>query len=198
MREVPVPGEALSVVWRGTTPESLRGRLHAINDEAAVLEGVSSVSLAPGTEVMLVAGEVGHRQVAKGRYVGHRCGLVFFSVTTRFRPFDLRGQPRYAASAPAEVRTPPGNTVQRGRMLDISLGGVAVEVGEQPPGRLVEARLHLFGYSATLPCEVVGAEPKGGRIVLHLKFQALTHPQRAFVRNAIEHLANRVRLARAS
>jgi len=199
MREVPAPGEPVSVIWRGSSPENVRGRLHAIHGGGVSVQiAQPALPIEPQTEVMLVAGEIGNRLVAKARYFGCHSGLGLFGLVTRFHPFDLRGQTRYPVVAPAEVRSRLAQAWVSGRILDISLGGAAIEVGERPAGRRVEARLQLFGYSATLPCGVVDVGERGTRVVLHLKFEPLTHLQQAFVRNAVEYLANQASLARAS
>ena len=108
-----------------------------------------------------------------------------FSLEHLFRPFDLRGQPRYPVLARAEVRPTIGPTRHPAMVLDISSGGLAVEVPHRPSGSSVEVLMRCFGYSATLPCTIVGSTDYEARSVLHLRFAELSLTQQAFVRNVI-------------
>lgn len=196
---MPVTGTTVAVIWRSKAgPGSARGRLRTIAGDGVAVDIDGELPWEPDSEVLLVAGEVGHRQVAKARYVMSRGNVAIFNLTVHFRPFDLRGQTRYPVFAKTEVRSVLGQSRQSGQVLDISLGGLAVEVGSKPGGKIVEVPLQLYGYAATLPCEVVGAAGEEGHVILHLKFAELTPAQLAFVRNALERLQGEISLSQAS
>ncbi|MGE5596004.1 MAG: PilZ domain-containing protein [Hyphomicrobiales bacterium] len=196
--ELPV-GSPITVIWRQPEPGSLPGVLQRLDDVAVVVDMAGAAPWPPGQEVLLVAGELGHRMVAKAAFAGPDGEGVAFTVTRPFLPFDARGQTRYPLSARTEVRSVLGQSRTPGQVLDISLGGLAVEVTTRPGGKTVEVPLQYSGYSATLPCEVVGVNENGPRPVLHLKFLPLTAPQQAFVRFVLAGLESQYeRLPKAS
>lgn len=199
MGAIPVPGTTIAVIWRGAgAPGSARGRLRTISGDGVAVDIDGELPWERDAEVLVVAGEVGHRQVAKARYLLNRGNVAIFTVLAPFRPFDLRGQTRYPVLAKTEVRSVLGHSRHPGQVLDISLGGLAVEVGSKPGGKMVEVPLQLYGYAATLPCEIVGTAGDEGHVILHLKFVGLTTTQQAFVRNVVDHLQGEISLSQAS
>jgi hypothetical protein len=196
---MPLPGVAVAVIWRNASaPGSARGRLRTLSGDGAAVDIDGDLPWKPGAEVLLVAGEVGSRLVAKARFHASRGNAAIFTLAGGFHPFDLRGQARYPLLARTEVRSVLGQSRQPGQVLDISLGGLAVEVATKPGGKMVEVPLQLYGYAATLLCEIVGTAGEEGHIVLHLQFATLTPPQRAFVRNVVQRLQREINLSRAS
>jgi hypothetical protein len=69
--------------------------------------------------------------------------------------------------------------------MDVSMGGMAVTVETRPGGKALQVVLTANGYSATLPCETVGASESDDVTLLHLRFEELTASQRAFVRQLV-------------
>ncbi len=139
----------------------------------------------PGEEVALIAGEPGARFVSLGRLLQARANVASFEVVAPWKPLDLRATPRYPTRIAVEVRSVLGQSRQPGTIIDISLGGMAVEVATKPGGREVAIVTRLAAYSATLPCEIVGTSRGQDSTTLHLKFGELTAAQRAFVRNLV-------------
>ena len=90
----------------------------------------------------------------------------------------------------AEVRSVLGTSRQRGAVLDVSTGGMAVAVEARPGGRAVEVHIAANGYAASLPCETVGVTQQEESAILHLRFDALSAPQQAFVRQLIASAAH--------
>lgn len=187
------------MIWRtGSSPGAASGRLRTISGEGVALHIDGDLPWQPETEVLVVLGEIGHRQVARARHVMSRGSIAVFNLLTHFRPFDLRGQTRYPLFATTEVRSLAVQSRHPGRVLDISLGGLAVEVATNPLGKQVEVPLHIHGFKATLPCEIVGVAGEEGHFILHLKFASLTPPQQAFIRHVVDHLQCEAALQHAS
>lgn len=138
-----------------------------------------------GEEVVIITGEPGSRLLASGALVQARASVASFELKTRWKPLDLRTEARYPASLSAEVRSVLGNSRQAGTIIDVSPGGMAVEVPSKPGGREVAVVTQAGAYAATLPCEIVKSRPVGEAVVLNLKFRDLTSAQQAFVKNIV-------------
>jgi hypothetical protein len=136
-------------------------------------------------ELLLIAGTPGKRWVASGRFTAAQGEVVGFTLAGSWQPFDIRKSPRVAADLQAEVRSVLGQSKQPGRLIDISAGGMAVSVATKPGGSMLEVGIWANGYAAQLPCEVISTSPAGDAVVLHLKFQPLSPPQQAFVRQVV-------------
>ena len=139
-------------------------------------------------ELLLIAGTPGKRWVSTGRFTAAQGEVVGFTLGSGWQPFDIRSSPRVAADLQAEVRSVLGQSKQPGRLIDISLGGMAVSVAAKPGGSALEVGIWANGYAAQLPCEVISTSQRDGAVVLHLKFQPLSPPQQAFVRQVVSTL----------
>lgn len=134
---------------------------------------------------LVICGRIGNRFVASARCSGTKDGVFGFQLALPWRPFDGRLAPRYEMSLQAEVRSVLGGSRQTGRLVDISLGGAAVEVSVRPGGKSLELGLTSGGFSSRLPCEVMNTTGEEGAVVLHLRFEALAPPQIAFLRRLV-------------
>lgn len=188
MNDILGPGSGIAVVWRGQNSGSARGLVRNVSETAIAVEFDTPMPWEPEQELLLIAGAGSTRCIARAHFVTMRERTAIFSLHHTFRPFDLRGQPRFPVLARAEVRPVLGQTRHPGMVLDISSGGLAVEVGQRPSALAVEVLMAVFGYSATLPCNVVGSSDGEGRTVLHLSFADLSLTQQAFVRSVISQL----------
>ena len=157
-------------------------------------------SFAEGRSFLLINGQLGSRTVARGHWVRSEGSVAVFRLEAAFAPFDARKAARIPTNLLIEVRSAIGGSRQPGTMVDVSQGGMAVVVDAKPGGKSIFVVLAADGYSATLPCETVGAREQGEQTLLHLRYEELTASQTAFVR----HLVNWARqaldpgLARAS
>jgi hypothetical protein len=145
----------------------------------------SAAEFGPEEPLLLLTGGVGSRQVARARFGGSQNGVTAFRLKSQFRSFDARSSTRVPMEIDAEVRSVLGSSRQRGVVLDVSPGGMAVAVATRPGGRAVEVLLAANGYAASLPCETVGVTQQEESAILHLRFEALSAPQQAFVRQLI-------------
>lgn len=135
--------------------------------------------------LLLLIGGVGSRQVARARFTGSQSGVFAFRLKAEFRAFDARSGARIPMEIDAEVRSVLGSSRQRGSVLDVSAGGMAVAVETRPGGRAIEVHVAANGYAASLPCETMGVTQQEESVILHLRFEALSAPQAAFVRGLI-------------
>jgi hypothetical protein len=138
---------------------------------------------------MLILGVPGSRTFAICSFVAAKTDVAAFRINTHWRPLDLRKDRRFQTDLQAEVRSVLGTSRQPGRLVDVSLGGLAVAVESRPGGSQLDVNLWNGGYSALVPCELVRATPnEKGQTVLHLRFRDLTPPQQAFVRQFVASL----------
>lgn len=192
MGELPDPGSTVAVVWRGAAPGTAYGVLRGASDPALAVELTCAIPWSPGDAVMLVVSENGSRQLARARFVAVRGQVALFRLDQPFHRFDLRGQSRFPLTARVEVRSRLSMTRHPGVVIDMSTGGMAVEVTTKPTGKALDVAVQVGGYGATLPCETVGTGGDDGHAILHLKFVGLTASQLAFVRNVILDLETEV------
>jgi hypothetical protein len=138
-----------------------------------------------GETLLLICGSLGARLMTRGVWVRSQGDIAAFQLTGAFQPFDARKTQRVPADLSAEVRSVIGNSRQRGTVMDVSIGGLAVAVPTKPGGRSLEVVVSANGFSAALPCETVGVSPMEDYVILHLRFDELTASRQAFVRQLV-------------
>jgi hypothetical protein len=190
MADTVSPGSPVVVMQRSTTsPVQYQGVLVNGRELVVALRITADHTFEQGEEVLLVAGELGRRKVTAARFVSDRDGVSILRLLRGWQEFDARSNPRLPAGLKAEVRSVLGSSRQPATILDVSLGGMGVEVAAKPGGREIEVHLVADGFAARLPCESVGTEESPNGILLHLRFRELTAAQQAFVRNLVGTLA---------
>ncbi len=190
MASVVAPGTPITIVRRSSPPEQWTATVVvAREDSLAARVSGPPPAWQPGGEYMVIQGAQGARTFAMCSFVASRNEVAAFRLTTHWRPLDLRKDRRYPVDLQVEVRSVLGTSRQPGRLLDISMGGLAVAVESRPGGSQLEVSLWNGGYAASVPCELVRPTPApDGRTVLHLRFRELTPPQHAFIRQFIASL----------
>jgi len=186
------PGSAVTIVKRSTPPEQWSATVVVSREDSIAARAASPpAAWDPGHSYMISFGPQGARLYAICSFVASKDEIAAFRLTTPWRQLDRRAHRRHTIDLPLEVRSVLGSSRQSGRLIDISLGGLAVRVETRPGGSQLEVNLWNGGYAATVPCELVRAEegPQGGHI-LHLRFRDLSAPQNAFVRQFIASLAS--------
>ena len=193
MAQFPVPGTPVTVVLRSTQPAQWAGEVAAVRDGGlAVRIDGAMPAWDPDAEYVLVALDGTRRMTQRAAYIGHTERAVAFRSLGPWQQVYRRQYPRYRAEYRVEVRSVLGSSRQDGRMVDISMGGMAVRVPSRPGGRQVQVRVWAGAFSSELLCAVVGAEEQDGEVLLRLQFVELLPAQRAFVRQVVEELAARV------
>lgn len=168
-------------------PQQLVGTVHSARPQAIVGRLPADSRFQPGEALLLISGTIGSRMVAKARYAGAQGELFVFQLTSEFQPFDVRRAARVPVELTAEVRSVLGNSRQKGAILDVSTGGLAVAVGTRPGGRAIEVLITANGFSASLPCQTVSTTEHEECVILHLRFDKLAPAQDAFVRHLVAH-----------
>ncbi len=190
MVSVVAPGTPVTIVRRSSPPEQWTATVVVAREESIAARVTDPpAAWQPDTDYMVIQGSQGARTFAICSFVAAKNDVAAFRLTTHWRPLDLRKDRRYPADLQVEVRSVLGTSRQPGRLVDISMGGLAVAVETRPGGSQLEVSLWNRGYSASVPCELVRATPAAnGHTVLHLRFRELTPPQQAFVRQFIASL----------
>jgi hypothetical protein len=174
------------VVEMGAVPPvQSSGTVVTVNSQAVAVRFPDGITFSPGKALLLITGVIGSRHVARGTWAGTRDGVSVFKLASAFRPFDARKDGRVPLQIRGEVRSVLGGSRQPCTILDVSAGGMAVTVASRPGGKSLQVVLTANGYSATLPCETVGASETDDETLLHLRFEELTASQRAFVRQLV-------------
>ncbi|GIW18574.1 MAG: hypothetical protein KatS3mg064_1731 [Tepidiforma sp.] len=190
MTSFPVPGTPVTVVLRSRDPAQWPGEVAAVRDGGVAVRIAGAMpAWDPNGTYVLVALDGSVRVSQPAAYIGHTERAVAFRSLGPWQPVDRRAHPRFAANYRAEVRSVLGNSRQDGRLVDISMGGMAVRVGSRPGGRQVQVRVWAGPFSSELLCMVVGAEEDENGVVLRLQYTDLLPAQRAFVRQVVEGLA---------
>jgi hypothetical protein len=134
---------------------------------------------------VIICGMPGSRSTAEASYVARNADVAAFKLLSRWKPLDLRRDPRFSTDLQAEVRSVLGSSRQPGRIIDISMGGAAVAVESRPGGSQLEISVATNGYAARILCDVQSSSQAGTETVLHLRFRDLTPPQQAFIRQLV-------------
>ncbi len=164
-------------------PCQFKGALVALDGGEATVRIAGGAKFAAEESVVLVRGTVGSRKFAPAAWVRSERGCDVFSLAAQFEPFDARRDPRFPIRLATEVRQ--GGECCPGVMLDVSQGGAAVAVHRRPEGQSLDLAISYRGFSARLPCQVVGISAAAGIPVLHLKFELVNSAERAFVRELV-------------
>lgn len=182
----PVIGAPAIVIPRGDAPGG-RGALVADRLFAVVL-AVAEAPWEYGDEVIISVGERGAAVAALARFREARPGQAVFTRQSPWRPFDRRAFERYPVAIAAAIAAPPERLPAT--IVDLSLGGCAVDVDAPgpPPGAALE--LEWPGLAAPVRAVLVRSRPAaGGRHAWHLRFEPLTPEAETVLRELIAALA---------
>ena len=108
------------------------------------------------------------------RVLSWRSGATSLMLTGAWRPGERRAHPRFPLWSPSVVFSQVAPGWISALVIDISLGGAAIEVAAWPD----RLGLDWYGERCPLECEVVSVERTDFGAVLHARFVALTDEQR--------------------
>lgn len=180
----PVIGAPAVVIPRAEAPSG-HGTLVADRLFAIVL----AIPHAPwqyGDEVIVSVGERGATVAALARFREARPGEAVFTRQSPWRPFNRRAFERYPLRVVVALDSDPGLPAT---IVDVSLGGCAVEVAASPaPGSAVH--IHWPGSPGPIAARVVRHRPlRGDLSTWHLQFEPLDPGAQAFLANLVAELA---------
>jgi hypothetical protein len=156
--------------------------------ELLVLRLDDRVAWTRGENVLLIAGQPGRRLFMQAAYVAPSGRFHMVRKASGWRPFDARRQERYPTRFQARLRLNHGAWRSVGTIVDMSSGGLAVDVPSDPPEAHLSIDISAAGYRAELPIEVLSLSDGGGIVTLHCRYEALSQAQTAFVRAVIADL----------
>ena len=178
-------GTALAVVQKSTPPMQREGVVAAVKRSALAIRFAGPVSWNETDEIVLIVSVAANRYRATARYVASQGAVYAFALTTAWQPLNLRSTPRYRVDLYAKVCSVLGQSRQDGRVVDLSLGGMAVWVPSKPGGGAIEVMITAGGFTSHLPCEVLAARPQTSGVIIRARFGELDQVQRAFVRQLV-------------
>ena len=141
-----------------------------------------------GEGLLLFVGEFGRRTMAEAQYVSSRPGIGIVKLSSSWRVFDVRARIRYPVSIKVLVNVGAYQSLN-GIVQDVSEGGMAVRLSEQPSTDEVEIAIEDAGFSSRLPCRIANTHLEGEETVLHLAFLELSGAQVAFIRSLVARAA---------
>ncbi len=120
---------------------------------------------------MIACGPIGERValLARVRDVGD--GRAVFVRQSPWRAVDTRSFPRFPTNVPAVLVV--GDERINGTVVDVSLGGMAIEVEQPIEAESLDVRIGEDGEPSLLPCLVVSKQQRPDRTVLHVEFGIL-------------------------
>lgn len=142
-----------------------------------------------GDDVIISVGEPGSAVAALARFREARPGHAIFTRQSPWRPFDRRAFARYRVRLDVLIPAPPGPI--HAAIIDLSLGGCAVEALAPPPAEAPVALTLLEpSHLPPFPAAVVRSRPAGeGLHLWHLRFEPLEPRARAFLQDLVAALA---------
>jgi hypothetical protein len=156
--------------------------------ELMVLRIDDRLAWARGENVLIIAGEPGKRMFLQAAYVAPSGKFHLLRKSRTWRPFDARRDERYATHFQARARVEGAAWRATGTVVDISAGGVAIELAAEPPSSHLTVDILAGGYRAELEIEVLSRSDTAAGAVLHCRFEAMTPARTAFVRSVIADL----------
>ncbi|WP_322795137.1 PilZ domain-containing protein [Tepidiforma sp.] len=142
-----------------------------------------------GDDVIISVGEPGAAVAALARFREARPCHAIFTRQSPWRPFDRRAFARYRVRLEVLIPAPPGPI--HAAIVDLSLGGCAVEApAPPPPGSPVALTLLETSHLPPFPAAVVRSRPAGEALHLwHLRFEPLEPRARTFLQDLVAALA---------
>lgn len=177
---IPEPGTEILLIVRDMSVPAVIVYADATRVIVRVLDG----HLLPPScarEVVLVAGTPGSRLTARGRLAMRQGSDGEFALDAPWAPLDRRVYDRYPARLRGGIRTAGDAEEFFAVTLDVSLGGVAIEVLEDPGVDEVELSTGFVDSPPFVPCEVVSRRILRETTILHLRFGSLDAAQRRHV-----------------
>lgn len=192
------PGAAVEVLprrkgaapwWDGTLAES-RG----FDLEVTVAPGCE---LEPHEDVILAGGATGARAAVLARFKEMRGDVAVFKRMSPWRPVDSRAFVRFPVELRAVVVGEHEDSPRHGWTLDISRGGLAVQVEGTLASDVLEVTLGEPGTPG-IPCRVVAKRESVDGMVLHLSFEEMGEAELACINALVDELSAALELAAAS
>lgn len=138
-------------------------------------------ALEPGTDVIITCGPVGERVAMLARIRDIRGNRVTFVRQSPWRSVDTRAFPRFDTDIEASVFV--RGEVMAARIVDLSLGGMAIEVGAPLSADSIEVQ--VGAAAPPVSCIVVSAHDKNGKRVLHVEFGMLGDLERTYIEKLV-------------
>ncbi|MEO9256336.1 MAG: PilZ domain-containing protein [Tepidiformaceae bacterium] len=183
----PAMGAPCTLTQRGSGKHgSASGILRQARAFQITIEMAPAWAFESGDDVILVCGEPGERAAALARFKHAAGANAVFTRLSPWRPIDTRSYVRYRTHARANIRRKTGNL--RASVVDISLGGLALEVDQVPGAARLDVRVGTGHAAPFLSCRIVTQRPVGDRVMLHLAFEDLDAQSRTYVEHLVAEL----------
>jgi len=176
----PEPGSEVLLIVRELSYASLLIEADATRVAVRVL-GDRPLTAACAQRITLVGGRPGARVTAHGRLAVRQGPDAEFVLESPWTALNRRASDRYPARLRAGIRQSGDLDEAFAVTLDVSLGGAAVEVLEDPGVDRVELSTGFADDPPFVPCEVVSRRHLKETTILHLRFDPADAEQRRHV-----------------
>jgi PilZ domain len=177
---------ATVVEHEATQPVVWEGRFSGRRPDTIRLALTDEFPFGVGDNLVVTAGRLGTREWAFARLKGLHGAEATLKTLSPWVPINRRESERYAVDLPALVSTRIGD--QRGRLLDVSVGGVAFAL---PAAVAVGVSAVVIGNgddAPALPVRVVAVDRDDDGVVLHAQFGTLNIAGHEFVARLVREL----------
>ena len=155
---VSVPSVAISAFAIGTLAD--------LTSEAVEIELDETFDCPSGALAFVHLG-VGSPSRAEGEVVEIKARRMAVKLTSVWQPIDQREFPRHRLCVPVFLESLTDAPGAIGVLVDVSLGGAAIEVSCWDHDRLT---FKVQGSEDALECDVIDQRPAGGASLLHCRF----------------------------
>jgi hypothetical protein len=195
----PVAGDSVVVV-QGTAsgPFQQVGVIVSCDDAAVFVQFKEAFHWDVDSRVIIVRDVGSPRVGAAARPILSTERVSAFQLIGDWGAFNLRSARRYPTAFRAKIHSTHDGRTGDIMIVDISIGGMAVEGDYSPDAEEVMVTIEVDGVSASLPCKVVQSREQATRTQLHLRFKELAALKQAFVRSLVELLEAEEHVRRAS
>ena len=171
------------VEHEATLPVVWEGRFSGRRPDTIRLTLTDGFPFGVDDSLVVAAGRLGTREWAFARLKGLHGAEATLKTLSPWLPINRRESERYAVDLPALVSTRIGD--QHGRLLDVSVGGVALAV---PAAVAIGVSAVVIGNAPALPVRVLAVDRNDDGVVLHAQFGTLNIAGHEFVARLVREL----------
>ncbi|MBI5948692.1 MAG: PilZ domain-containing protein [Chloroflexi bacterium] len=164
----------VTITWmRDGTAASARGRLTATAETSVALALEDPAAWFPEECVYLVTSNGDHDIVTVAQFSRQHERTAVFEVLAPWRRYNRRRDRRYFASLKAQSRAPGATEWSPGRVVNVSMHGMRMQLATRPATPVVEVALRALNNAAVMQCDVMGVHEDARGIEARLRFREL-------------------------
>ncbi len=164
----------VSITWmRDGNPCTARGRITATTGTIVGLALEDPAGWLPEECVYLVTENGDHDIVTVAQFSRQHERTAVFEVLAPWRRYNRRRDRRYFASIKAQSRSPGAAEWLTGRVVNVSMHGMRMQMTSRPATPVVEVALRALNNTAVMQCDVMGVHQGAAGVEVRLRFREL-------------------------